>query len=48
MNGELEREAGESIPQVNAMNGTSGNFARKDKSWASVPGFFASLFKKNK
>lgn len=44
---ELEKEVGTGISKVNAMNGTSGNYARKDKSWNSVPDFWRLFFKKN-
>ena len=42
---EREKEGLFSIP---ASNNGEGTIARKDKSWDSVPGFFAKLFRKGK
>ena len=46
VNEERKREGKESIPAINNFGGTStNNLARKDKSWSSVPDFFAKLAK---
>ena len=46
MNEERVMEGKESLPEVNPMRGDTSTIARKDKSWKSVPDFFAKLFKK--
>lgn len=46
VNAERKREGKNALPEINAVGGAStGNLARRDKSWNSVPGFFAKLFK---
>ena len=46
VNEERKRAGKESIPAINNFGGTStNNLARKDKSWSSVPDFFAKLAK---
>ncbi len=46
VNAERKREGKGVLPEINAVGGTStGELARRDKSWNSVPGFFAKLFK---
>ena len=46
VNAERKREGKDELPEINAAGGAStGNFARRDKSWNSVPGFFAKMFK---
>lgn len=46
VNAERRREGKSDIPEINAVGGAStGNLARRDKSWNSVPGFFAKMFK---
>jgi len=46
LNAERKRKGEDEIPAINALRGGTGTIARKDKSWGSVPGFFAKLFKK--
>ena len=49
MNRDLKRDGKSSVQAINNACGMStGNLARKDKSWSSVPDFFAKLVKKNK
>lgn len=46
VNAERKREGKGSLPEINAVGGAStGNLARRDKSWNSVPGFFAKMLK---
>jgi len=46
VNAERKREGKNALPEINAVAGAStGNLARRDKSWNSVPGFFAKMFK---
>ena len=46
VNAERKREGKNALPEINAVGGAStGNLARRDKSWNSVPGFFAKMFK---
>ena len=48
VNRENQRKGNAEIPQVNPAAGISTNsIALKDKSWDSVPDFFAKLFKKH-
>ena len=45
LNDERRREGKSDLPEINACSASSGNLARKDTSWNSVPGFFAKLVK---
>ena len=47
VNRENQKKGNPEIPEVNPTAGVSTNsIAIRDKSWGSVPGFFAKLFKK--
>ncbi len=48
LNDERKRKGLSEMPAINPRNGGTSTIARKDKSWKSVPGFFAKLFKKQK
>lgn len=49
-NEERRRQGLEEIPinQVSCSCGSSGNLARKDNSWTSIPDFFKKMFKGKK
>lgn len=46
LNEERKRKGLGEIPAINSKNCGASTIARKDKSWNSVPDFFAKLFKK--
>lgn len=49
MNRENAKDGKTTIPAINATMGTStNNLARRDKSWNSVPDFFAQMIKGRK
>ena len=39
-------EGKDELPEINPLRGGTSTLARKDKSWSSVPDFFAKVFKK--
>ena len=47
-NEERKRQGLHTMPAINPRGGGTGTIARKDKSWGSVPGFFAKLFQKKR
>ena len=42
---EVDKERGEKLPRVNALNGSANTYARRDKSWSSLPDFVVKLIK---
>ena len=46
MNEERIRQGKDELPEINPLRGGTSTLARKDKSWSSVPDFFAKAFKK--
>lgn len=46
MNEERIREGKDEVQEINPCRGGTSTLARKDKSWSSVPDFFAKVFKK--
>lgn len=46
MNKERIREGKDEVQEINPCRGGTSTLARKDKSWSSVPDFFAKVFKK--
>ena len=46
MNEERIRQGKAELPKINPIRGGTSTLARKDKSWSSVPEFFAKVLKK--
>lgn len=46
MNQERIRQGKEEVQAINPRGAGTSTMARKDKSWKSVPGFFANLLKR--
>ncbi len=46
LNEERKKKGLNSMPAINPRGGGTGTIARRDKSWSSVPDFFAKLMKK--
>ncbi len=46
MNEERALKGKPPLPAINSLRGGTSTIARKDKSWKSVPDFFAKLLKK--
>lgn len=46
LNAERKRKGLNSMPAISPKGGGTSTIARRDKSWSSVPDFFAKLIKK--